>query len=239
VLFAGTRVLSSPRCVSEDPLGFGSDSNFYAYARHAPTNLTDPTGEILPLLGCLAWNYLRCVAACSVIDLAGQALLDPCNIDVGGTIKQCLTDCIWDMLPIPNPCGRIGRWIGTAIGTTWKSAARIPSSSAKMRWWRIMPMATPRRALLPNMHMTFFEKTTQAVAKTGVSGGNILSCGRSKRANRQASKLNEAAGFAKYDSRVVAQSVPGSTRRDILDFEKQRADFHRDNGEPMGQHKYP
>jgi len=106
----------SGRYISEDPLGFGSDTNFYAYARHAPTNLTDPTGEILPLLGCLAWNYLRCVAACSVIDLAGQALLDPCNIDVGGTIKQCLTDCIWDMLPIPNPCGRIGRWIGTAMG---------------------------------------------------------------------------------------------------------------------------
>lgn len=104
------------RYTSEDPLGFGSDTNFYAYARHAPTNLTDPTGEILPLLGCLAWNYLRCVAACSVIDLAGQALTDPCAIDVKETIKQCLKDCIWDMLPIPNPCGRLGKWLSVAMG---------------------------------------------------------------------------------------------------------------------------
>ncbi|WP_369348354.1 RHS repeat-associated core domain-containing protein [Stenotrophomonas sp. JAG2] len=104
------------RYISEDPLGFTSNNNFYAYARHSPTNMVDPTGEIIPLLGCLAWNYLRCVAACSVIDLAGQALLDPCNIDVGDTIKDCMVDCLWDMLPIPNPCGRLGKWLGTAMG---------------------------------------------------------------------------------------------------------------------------
>ena len=48
--------------------------------------------------------------------MAGQALVDPCNIDVGGAIKECLKDCIWDMLPIPNPCGCIGKWVSTAVG---------------------------------------------------------------------------------------------------------------------------
>lgn len=114
------------RYISEDPLGFASENNFYAYARHAPTNLMDPTGEIIPLLGCLAWNYLRCVAACSVIDLAGQALLDPCNIDVAGTIEDCLKDCLWDMLPIPNPCGRLGKWMGAAAGV-YEGASAVNS----------------------------------------------------------------------------------------------------------------
>ncbi len=104
------------RYTSEDPLRFESDVNFYAYARHTPTNLTDPTGEILPALACLGWNYLRCVTACSVIDLAGQALTNPCDINVKDTIKDCLVDCLWDMLPIPNPCGRLGKWLAGAWG---------------------------------------------------------------------------------------------------------------------------
>ena len=34
------------RFISEDPLGFAAgDSNFYAYARNSPTNLSDPSGE--------------------------------------------------------------------------------------------------------------------------------------------------------------------------------------------------
>jgi len=103
------------RYVSEDPIGFQGGTNVYAYAHHSPTNFYDPTGEFAPLV-CLAVNYLRCVAACAAIDGVTSLILDPCGLDVKGILKDCAVDCVWSMLPIPNPCGRLGKWISTAIG---------------------------------------------------------------------------------------------------------------------------
>ena len=42
---------SQGRFISEDPIGFrGGDTNLYAYTFNDPINLTDPSGEIAPLL---------------------------------------------------------------------------------------------------------------------------------------------------------------------------------------------
>ena len=39
------------RFISEDPIGFaGGDVNLYGYVRNDPANLTDPSGEIPPLV---------------------------------------------------------------------------------------------------------------------------------------------------------------------------------------------
>ena len=57
------------RFISEDPIGFsGGDENLYAYVGGSPTNLTDPTGELIPLLigigaflggtGYVAWHKI-------------------------------------------------------------------------------------------------------------------------------------------------------------------------------------
>lgn len=110
----------SGRYISEDPLGFDSDINFYSYARHSPTNLIDPTGEILPFLIPLAGNYLRCVGICTLIDSAAQALTNPCEIDFAGVITDCLKECVLSMLPLPTPCSRnkLGKIVGVAGGLT-------------------------------------------------------------------------------------------------------------------------
>ncbi len=47
------------RFISQDPLGeSGSGANLYEYAAGSPTNYTDPTGEILPLLAACAGSAL-------------------------------------------------------------------------------------------------------------------------------------------------------------------------------------
>jgi RHS repeat-associated protein len=44
------------RFISEDPIGFDSGSNLYAYAMDSPTNLTDPYGTCVgPLIELLPW----------------------------------------------------------------------------------------------------------------------------------------------------------------------------------------
>jgi RHS repeat-associated protein len=101
------------RYITRDPLGFGGGSNLYAYAAHSPTNLTDPTGEILP---CLAINYLRCMATCMLMSAAEDYFLECGNINWGDNAKDCAIDCLLSMLPIPNPCGKFGKWLGLGIG---------------------------------------------------------------------------------------------------------------------------
>jgi hypothetical protein len=45
--------------MSEDPLGFGAgDSNLYRYAGNSPTNHTDPSGQIVPLIAIGIGLYL-------------------------------------------------------------------------------------------------------------------------------------------------------------------------------------
>jgi RHS repeat-associated protein len=101
------------RYITRDPLGFAGGVNLYAYAAHSPTNLTDPTGEILP---CLAFNYLRCMATCMALSTAEDYLLECGNIDWGGNAKDCAVECLWGMLPIPDPCGKFGKWFGMGMG---------------------------------------------------------------------------------------------------------------------------
>jgi RHS repeat-associated protein len=114
------------RYLTRDPLGFAGGTNLYAYAAHNPTNLIDPTGEILP---CLAANYVRCMAACMLMSAAEGYFLECGNVDWGDNAKECAVDCLWSMLPIPNPCGKFGKWLGMGMGIA--SAAGVNSFTAE------------------------------------------------------------------------------------------------------------
>jgi RHS repeat-associated protein len=57
------------RFISEDTIGFESgDANLYRYVFNSPTNYTDPTGEIAPLL---------VLAAVSIFSIIGADLISP------------------------------------------------------------------------------------------------------------------------------------------------------------------
>jgi RHS repeat-associated protein len=101
------------RYITRDPIGYAGGVSLYAYAAHSPTNFADPTGEILP---CLAINYLRCMATCMLMSTAEDYFLECGNINWGENAKDCAIDCLLGMLPIPNPCGKFGKWLGAGLG---------------------------------------------------------------------------------------------------------------------------
>ncbi|MCW8199631.1 hypothetical protein D8B23_14675 [Verminephrobacter aporrectodeae subsp. tuberculatae] len=100
------------RYLSRDPIEFEGGINLYTYAAAAPGRYTDPTGEIIPVL--LA-NYLRCNLLCNAVGAATDQLL--CGeVNWAENAKDCLTSCLWSMLPIPDPCGKLGTLISVGVG---------------------------------------------------------------------------------------------------------------------------
>lgn len=103
---------STGRYITRDPLGFEGGPNQYLYVNHNPTNFYDPTGEILP---CLFINYVRCVASCVAIGKI-QNWVNGCQVDLGDLALDCAKECVLSIIPIPNPCGKYGKYIAMGMG---------------------------------------------------------------------------------------------------------------------------
>lgn len=81
------------RFVSEDPAGLAAGLNTYRYVDNAPTEYSDPDGE-LPIVP-LAIAYARCVASCMAQAAAGEAIFGDIKcFDVGENAKDCALDCL-------------------------------------------------------------------------------------------------------------------------------------------------
>jgi RHS repeat-associated protein len=78
------------RFVSEDPIGFGGGNmNLYGYANNSPTNLTDPSGLIVPWLAACAGS-----AAFNVVfDMALNSLGGRKNT-IGGALQSAAGGCL-------------------------------------------------------------------------------------------------------------------------------------------------
>jgi RHS repeat-associated protein len=99
------------RYITRDPIGLSGGVHQYLYVQHNPTNLIDPTGEIIP---CIAANYLRCLAECTIIGtVVSSVTCGPSFVDI---IQGCAINCVLGMLPIPDPCGKFGKYASMAMG---------------------------------------------------------------------------------------------------------------------------
>jgi RHS repeat-associated protein len=100
------------RYLTRDPIGFEGGINLVTYAGASPSRFTDPTGEFVQ---CLMVNYARCLVTCGIEGAATAAITGDC-LDLGDLAKDCLTNCLWSMLPIPDPCGRFGKLFSIGVG---------------------------------------------------------------------------------------------------------------------------
>ncbi|MGB4115970.1 MAG: RHS repeat-associated core domain-containing protein [Polaromonas sp.] len=81
------------RFISEDPAGLTAGLNGYRYVNNAPTEFSDPDGE-LPFVP-VGYAYPRCVAQCMAQSAAGAAFFDELEcFDVGDNAKDCALDCL-------------------------------------------------------------------------------------------------------------------------------------------------
>jgi RHS repeat-associated protein len=83
------------RFISEDPLGFaGGDANLYAYVFNSPTNLTDPSGAVVPPILTLA--LIRCLseAGQSVGFAAAANILSGRKTTMSGLLREAAIGCL-------------------------------------------------------------------------------------------------------------------------------------------------
>jgi RHS repeat-associated protein len=92
------------RFISEDPIEFGGgDVNLYAYVFNSPTNYTDPTGEIVPLLLLCARGAATSIA---IDGLAGR------KVDLTDAAVGCLTGGLGGLGkagPVISAAGKAGK----------------------------------------------------------------------------------------------------------------------------------
>uniref|UniRef100_UPI003736AFE2 RHS repeat-associated core domain-containing protein n=1 Tax=Pseudomonas anguilliseptica TaxID=53406 RepID=UPI003736AFE2 len=79
------------RYIQADPLRLGGGANSYGYAYQDPLSLTDPTGEIVPII----LGYARCVASCKLIAVVEEAITGECSDTLGDCMLDCLNPLKW------------------------------------------------------------------------------------------------------------------------------------------------
>lgn len=79
----------------------------------ASNRFTDPTGEFVP---CLVYNDLRCMGACVGKEAVMYYIMGCGGLDLKGSAIDFAKSCLWSMPPIPDPCGKFGHILSTAVG---------------------------------------------------------------------------------------------------------------------------
>jgi RHS repeat-associated protein len=162
------------RFISSDPLGLaGGDVNTSAYAANSPTNLTDPSGQILPALlaGCAIGAAMSAGA-----DIAG-AMLTGSKLDVGGMLGDAGTGCLTGAL-----FGAAGEAAGALLGRLLGGASteamlgeHVANAVARFEAEGMTEAQAMRAAENPNLAAAFRGERIDTFAKESVAADSRLS----------------------------------------------------------------
>ncbi len=91
------------RYLTQDPIGLEGGINLFSYAQADPVNLTDPTGEIVPVVVAGA----VCMASCMAATAAEDLITGECTT-VGTSAKNCAIGCA--MGGVGALAMKVGKW---------------------------------------------------------------------------------------------------------------------------------
>ena len=133
---------SAGRFLSEDPLGFKADADFYRYVGNSSANLTDPTG-LYALQGFSPTQAAEMTIA--IGQIVARLRREPCCVDPKrraelldllqpGSYGSGVTFVYNETLPKVSgtvPCGQVGEGEGHPFGNVWRKVTkRIDISGA-------------------------------------------------------------------------------------------------------------
>jgi RHS repeat-associated protein len=125
---------SDGRWTSQDPLGFkAGDTDLYRYVFNAPTNETDPSGQLIPIIPILVWGGIMAVSAAVGYAVGVSVTVNPNHPfeSLFTIIKSVARDSILGLagsvgigaglegikhIPVPKETVAPGQRVGTTLG---------------------------------------------------------------------------------------------------------------------------
>jgi RHS repeat-associated protein len=223
------------RFISEDPVGFGSGSNFYAYCGNDPINFSDPLGlysvrgfvDDMSAFGPDSWKYLNDPHVwADGLDTGLHNML--VGVTAGfydGGAYRCKPGA--ELSRILGEIGRSALFEAASLHMAQGRSGLGDAGDLGRGGQLEMDLGVQRNAPIhgnsldnpdPGHVYAIFDKDNKSIYKFGESSGdikNIKGIDKSARAEVQVRKLNKGLSKPIFRSRIIAKASDKSSEREI------------------------